>query len=479
MSGSRLDEGRKMDVAGNRSVLFICERYYLRFYQALAERLSAAGFAPIWVAVDGPGEWQHGRIDASPLIDGLAARTNSTAGASLEDVCIFERAVFERPDVFRNSYPYTVNVVRSYERAPHVAWIWYQVTLALLRRFTPAAVFVWNGRYLPYSAISAAAEAAGQLLLTSEIGWIPGTIFIDEGQLSSNTTDLAGRSWNSVVADDARAQAFLREYMSAKATMVSQRLHQPEEVRRRLLGPDGTLLVLFGCQVDWDTNVVIGARRFRSNEAAVSFLMECTAAIPGARLVVKTHPLDANKREDSLQDLLGSRGVVVSDIHPHTLIEAADCVAVRNSTLGFEALSYGKSVLVLEDAKYSEAGLTFGTDAVESQLARIATGDCHLPDLALLKRFILHLLDRYLVPVGYEYFFDPAKLGLLSHFARNDSYRVLEQMLLRSAGARTFEVDQHVMRAVDACPVGGSSQASFLGRQVSRFSAWMARKAGA
>ena len=125
-----------------------------------------------------------------------------------------------------------------------------------------------------------------------------------------------------------------------------------------------------------------------------------------------------------------------------------------------------------------EAGLTFGTDAVESQLARIATGDCHLPDPALLKRFILHLLDRYLVPVGYEYFFDPAKLGLLSHFARNDSYRVLEQMLRRSAGARTFEVDQHVMRAVDACPVGRSSQSSFLGRQVRRFSAWMARRAG-
>ena len=122
--------------------------------------------------------------------------------------------------------------------------------------------------------------------------------------------------------------------------------------------------------------------------------------------------------------------------------------------------------------------MPFGTDAVELQLARIAIGEGHLPDPALLERFILHLLDRYLVPVGYEYFFDPAKLGLLSHFARNDSYRVLEQLLRRSAGARTFEVDQHVMRAVDACPVGRSSQSSFLGRQVRRFSAWMARRAG-
>src|SRR4029453_3851967 len=121
--------------------------------------------------------------------------------------------------------------------------------------------------------------------------------------------------------------------------MVSQQLHQPEEVRRRLLGPGRTFLILFGCQVDWDTNVVIGARRFRSNEAAVSFLMACTASIPGARIVVKTHPLDPKKREAPPQSPPGSRGEVVSDIHPHTLIEAADCVAVRNSTLGFEALS--------------------------------------------------------------------------------------------------------------------------------------------
>lgn len=467
-----------MTVAGRKPVLFVCEKYFLRFYQALAERLSAAGFAPVWVSVDGPGEWKYDWVDASPIIDNIAARAESTAAALFEHICVFERAVFDRPDVFRNSYPYTANVVRSYQRAPQVAWAWYQGTLAMLRRFTPAAVFIWNGRYLPYSAISAACAAAGQLLLTSEIGWVPGTIFLDKGELSANTMDLAGRDWRSVAVDNGRAQAFLRDYTSSKATMVSQELHQPEEVRRRLLGPDGTFLVLFGCQVDWDTNVVIGSRRFRSNEAAVSFLMACTSAIPGARIVVKTHPLDANRREAPLQSLLGSRGQVVSDVHPHTLIEAADCVAVRNSTLGFEALAYSKPVLVLENAKYNEAGLTFGADAVEdcsSDLVRIAGGDRHLPQPALLDRFVLHLLDRYLVPVGYQYFFDPARLGLLAHFAHNDSYEMLERMLTRSAGASAMEPDPHVMHSVNACRVHRSKQPSFIGRRMKRLSAWVSR----
>ena len=466
-------------MVGATRVLFVCEKYYLRFYNAIAERLSAAGFAPLWVSVDGPGEWKHDWIDGSSLIDTVARNVDSTAAAAFEHVCVFERAVFDRPDVFRNSYPYTANVVRSYERAPQVAMAWHQATLALLRRFTPAAVFVWNGRYLPYSAIATACAAAHQLLLTSEIGWVPGTIFLDKGELSANTTDLAGHDWRSVAVDNGRAQAFLRDYTSSKATMVSQQLHQPEEVRRRLLGPRGRLLIVYGCQVDWDTNVVIGARRFRSNEAAVSFLMASTASIAGARIVVKTHPLDADKREATLQSLLGDRGVVVSDIHPHTLIEAADCVAVRNSTLGFEALAYRKPVLVLEKAKYNEAGLTFGADAMEecsSAVARIASGDCQLPDPALLDRFVLHLLDRYLVPVGYEYFFDPARLGLLTHFARNDSYEMLKKVLTSSTPARASDVNSHVGHVIDAFPVRRSQQPSLIRRQMQHLSAWISRR---
>ena len=66
----------------------------------------------------------------------------------------------------------------------------------------------------------------------------------------------------------------------------------------------------------------------------MSFLIECMSLIPGARIVVKTHPLDSAKNDDALGDIIRDRGTVVSDIYPHALIEAADCLSVRNSTLG-------------------------------------------------------------------------------------------------------------------------------------------------
>jgi hypothetical protein len=467
-------------MSDSKTLLFICEKYFLRFYRPLAARLVQSGFSPIWVTLDGQDQWDFDYVDPTSAIEALVEAPDLKCREDVDDFCVLERAVFERPDLFRSSYPYTMNVVRTPERARRLAEVWYQSTLALVSRFRPRAVFVWNGRYLPYRAVSAACEAVGQMLMTSEIGWIPGTIFLDRGVLSANTRDLSGRSLESAAAADVgRADAFLDDYTTQKTTMVSQTLASASEVRHRLLGDDGKFLLLYGCQVDWDTNVVIGARRFRSNEAAVSFLIECMSAIPGARIVVKTHPLDSEKKEDMLRQIIGQRGTVVSDIHPHTLIEAADCVSVRNSTLGFEALCYRKPLILLEDAKYKHPQLTLEARNVAegaASLSSVATESCDLPDRAALRKFMLHVIDRYLVPVRYRYFFEPATLDILSHFGHNQSYQALEQVLGGVSPPIQVDVDDRLLRAIERCKLYRPRQRSFLYRHARKVSDWLLRE---
>ena len=450
----------------HNTVLLICEKYFLKFYAPLAARLAGAGFRPLWITVNGPDRWDYEFIDPSVVIDSLAETSDLPWRTDLDERCRFERLVFEQPDLFKSNYAYTMEVVRTSERARRLAQTWYQSTLALVSRFRPRAVLVWNGRYLPYSAVSAACEAAGQLLLTSEIGWIPGTIFLDRGALSMDTTDLRGRTFESASGvETRRADAFLDDYQVRKATMVAQPLMSAAEVRRRLLGPEGKFLLLYGCQVDWDTNVVLGARRFRSNEAAVSFLLECMSGISGARLVIKTHPLDSENREEALRAILGDRGTVVSDIHPHVLIEAADCVSVRNSTLGFEALCYAKPLLLLEQAKYRHAKLTLEARTVAegaASLSSIHTNACPLPDRAVLRQFILHIIDRYLVPVRYRYFFEPEKLDILSHFRSNRSHEDLEGVLRQFAPLGDVSVDSRVLAAIERLEVHSPHRPSSL-----------------
>ena len=452
-------------MADSGPVLFICEKYFLRFYRPLAERLVHFGFSPVWVTLDGAHEWDYDYLNPGPAIEQLTERPELQCRASVDSLCTLERTVFERPDVFRKSYPYTVNVVRTLDRARRLAEVWSQATLALVARFQPKAVFVWNGRYLPYSAVSAACETAGQAFFTSEIGWLPGTIFLDRGRLSGDTTDLFGRvAEASVATADDRADAFLADYTTRKATMVSQRLLSPSDTRRNLLGADGRFLLVYGCQVDWDTNVVIGARRFHSNQSAVSFLVECMATVPGARIVVKTHPLDSKDTEAALREIVGSRGSVVSDIHPHTLIEAADCVAVRNSTLGFETLCYAKPLVALEPAKYRDPKLTLNAESSTeggANLLAIAEKRCSVPDRAALRQFMLHVIDHYLVPVGYRYFFAPEQLAILTHLERNDSDRQLRQVLHDLAPANV-DADGDVVRAIDRCEFRRGRRRSLL-----------------
>jgi hypothetical protein len=458
------------------SVVFICEKYFLKFYRPLAQRLARSGFKPIWITVDGTDQWDFDYLDPGPIIEALATAPDLTCRPSIADLCTLEQVVFERPDSFKKSYPFTTTVVRTPERARRLAEVWHRATLAFIARFRPRAMFVWNGRYLPYSAVSAACATTGQLMLTSEIGWLPGTIFLDRGPLSTGTTDLFGRGLESITAADAaRVDAFLTDYTTQKPTMVSQTLVSPSEVRRRLLGEDGQFLLLYGCQVDWDTNVVIGARRFHSNESAVSFLLECMSAVPGARLVVKTHPLDSEKKEAELRSIIGSRGAVVSDIHPHTLIEAADCVSVRNSTLGFETLCYRKPLLLLEHAKYRHERLTLeARDTAEgaASLLRVSEARCHLPDPATLQQFMLHVLDHYLVPVGYRYFFEPDKLAILCHLQHNQSFRGLEQMLRHTDPPVDVGADHEVLRALEQSEFRRTGRRASFFRRIRTLTEW-------
>src|ERR1044071_2593144 len=122
-------------MSDNKTLLFVCEKYFLRFYRPLAARLARSGFRPIWVRLDGPDEWDYEYLDPTAAIEALVEAPDLKCREAIDDLCVLERAVFERPDLFKSSYPYTMNGVRSPERARRLAEIWYQSTLALVSRF--------------------------------------------------------------------------------------------------------------------------------------------------------------------------------------------------------------------------------------------------------------------------------------------------------------------------------------------------------
>jgi hypothetical protein len=80
---------------------------------------------------------------------------------------------------------------------------------------------------------------------------------------------------------------------------------------------------------------------------------------------------------------------------------------------------------------------------------------------------MLHVIDHYLVPVGYRYFFEPEQLAILTHLDRNDSYTQLGQVLSALTPA-SVDADQEVLQAIDRCEFRGGGRRSLLQRILSR-----------
>jgi hypothetical protein len=142
------------------AVLFICEKYFLRFYRPLADRLFQFGFSPLWITLDGADQWDYDYLDPGPAIEELTERPDLQCRPSVDALCALERTVFERPDVFRTA-TVSMNVVRTFERARRLAE-------SGRRRRWPSWRAFSRGRSssgtagISRRAVSAACEAAGQ-----------------------------------------------------------------------------------------------------------------------------------------------------------------------------------------------------------------------------------------------------------------------------------------------------------------------------
>jgi hypothetical protein len=76
---------------------------------------------------------------------------------------------------------------------------------------------------------------------------------------------------------------------------------------------------------------------------------------------------------------------------------------------------------------------------------------------------MLHVIDHYLVPVGYRYFFEPEQLTILAHLERNDSYRQLREVLC-SVEPATVDADPDVVRAIGRSEFRRARRRSLLRR---------------
>ena len=139
-----------------------------------------------------------------------------------------------------------------------------------------------------------------------------------------------------------------------------------------------------------DSAITIRAPQFQRQEEVVRFIAE--RVLPwGTTLFVKPHPAAMHAYSyEMLSTIAKIPNVKLIDprIPAHTLIADANAVIVINSTVGFEALLYGKPVVALGRVFYRGWGVTTDVDQLADLRAAVAKAVASPPDMELVYRFL-------------------------------------------------------------------------------------------
>lgn len=167
-------------------------------------------------------------------------------------------------------------------------------------------------------------------------------------------------------------------------------------------GLTGSKFVVFAAQVPVDVNMVLHSPNFSNHTEILSYLNSC---IPFEyNIIVREHPLFYGQYESSFYETItaNSRFILDNSTSLSDVIAKSELVVVNNSTVGIEALCYGKRVLLTGDAYYENVP---GVWKVESDTHRLSKPDEYTlmgEELAAAQYYLKVLLCDYLYPGHYR-----------------------------------------------------------------------------
>jgi CDP-glycerol glycerophosphotransferase (TagB/SpsB family) len=111
-----------------------------------------------------------------------------------------------------------------------------------------------------------------------------------------------------------------------------------------------------------DSNIISYSPHYRQMPAIIRDLARAVQDLPDVCLIVKPHPEDRDRLAE-LRSFGSARVRLSEDLSLPSLLAIADVVVTVNSTVGLEALTRRKPVLVLGQAIYGEKGFTFDLES--------------------------------------------------------------------------------------------------------------------
>lgn len=275
----------------------------------------------------------------------------------------------------------------------------------LAENLGPKLTFVWNGSAFLQNSLAYIADQKKIPCFFMERGLLVDSLVIDPLGVNFGSS-LAGKNWEDIEKPEATDAEFnhlshYRERMlNSRRTVVTHGVHcDPQQARDSLEIPFGATIVMLPLQIETDSNILFYSPLYKSMAAVIQELQDALKFFDNAYLVIKPHPEDQHRLAE-LEALCGPKCRVSTNLSLPSLLNMVDIVAVINSTVGFEALIYGKPVVVLGQAIYGQKGFTFDVQKPQDLGPQLAKAMAAVPSDSFqsdkFQRFLIYLLQHHL-----------------------------------------------------------------------------------
>lgn len=283
-------------------------------------------------------------------------------------------------------------------------------------------VIVWNGDALEAALPICLARKLGIKTIFMENGYFPGTVVMDtQGVNAKNSLPRNRDFYENLSIDEEKLKQLKGINPEYRKLRGENKLDDNVIQKETKLLPDKFIFLPF--QVHTDTQVLINSPVIKDMEQLLKVAYQGVEEFNRKhgldyRLVVKEHPSDHGRIDYSqLKEEYSEKGVIfLKKIPMKEVLKKAELVITLNSTVGIEALLYGKPVLTLGDAFYNIKGITYTLQDYEDLASAI---NCALKD-----EFNRELVDKFLYFLRYNYLVESSK----NDTSRNDE-RVVEKII--------------------------------------------------
>lgn len=257
-----------------------------------------------------------------------------------------------------------------------------------LKAHPDASALIFNGFMMPASLLLDIATREKRPMVMMENGFFPETI----------QCDIKGINFGSTLPRDAAFYRWTETRITGELPNALVKRSSKQKGEEIINLPPDYIFVPF--QVPSDMQILAYSPWIRDMKHFYEVLYQLAEKMPDRHFVIKEHP----SFPLSIRKHIQSHPRIHFANHNETrkLIEDASAVITINSTVGLEAISIGKKVIVLGDAPYEMPELVRSARSLDQLRTALDGLDGWQPDETLRQLFLRYVYNVFLLPGSFK-----------------------------------------------------------------------------